>query len=224
MRVGNEEYARHNHSYGLTTLLNEHIELAGTRLRFSFRGKSGKVFDAGFSDRRVAAVLRRLEGLPRQHLFQFLDERGEPQRITSDDVNTYIREATGGDFTAKDFRTWAATVLAVRALLEEDADGESNAKSSVRRAVKQVAARLGNTPAVCRSSYIHPEVFASYMDGSLAALTARLADTDDDVPGMFSSELPVLRFLKRRAERREARRPLRPLKESLRQSVAVQAS
>jgi DNA topoisomerase-1 len=157
MRVGNDEYARQNQSYGLTTLLDEHIESAGARVRFSFRGKHGKLFEAEFNDRRVAAVLRRLEGLPGQHLFQFVDAAGDPHRITSDDINAYIREATGGDFTAKDFRTWAATVLAVTELCQlEPATSETARKRGLAKAIRQVAARLGNTPAVCRSSYVHP--------------------------------------------------------------------
>ena len=118
MRIGNEEYAKQNQSYGLTTLLAEHIETGSRRVRFSFRAKSGKIFNAELADRRVVAILRRLEGLPGQYLFQYLDEKGEAQRITSDDVNAYIREAAQGNFSAKDFRTWAATVLAVTSLLQ----------------------------------------------------------------------------------------------------------
>ena len=163
MRVGNDEYARQNNSYGLTTLMNEHIELAGTRLRFSFRGKHGKTFDAEFADRRVAAVLRRLEGLPGQHLFQYINGSGEPHRITSDDINDYIREATGGDFTAKDFRTWAATVLAVLALLEESAEEGAEPKPVTHKAIKRVAARLGNTPLfVDRATFIRKSFRATW--------------------------------------------------------------
>ena len=137
MRIGNDEYARQNQSYGLTTLLNEHIEVGGRRIRFCFRAKSGKIFNAELSDRRVAAILRKLEGLPGQHLFQYLDDETDPQRITSDDVNAYIREATGGDFSAKDFRTWAATALAVISLLRlEPATSPTANKKNIARAIK----------------------------------------------------------------------------------------
>ena len=206
MRVGNDEYARHNQSYGLTTLLDEHIELAGTRLRFSFRGKHGKLFEAEFTDRRVAAVLRRLEGLPGQHLFQFVDAAGDPHRITSDDINAYIREATGGDFTAKDFRTWAATVLAVIELSKlEPAASETARKRGLRRkAIRQVAARLGNTPAVCRSSYIHPAIPASYLDGTLPTQTALFDEPGNgNGAGLLANERAVLRFLRRRVREQE---------------------
>ena len=218
MRVGNDEYARQNQSYGLTTLLTEHIESKGSRIRFSFCGKSGKTFEAELGDRRVRAVLRRLEGLPGQHLFQFVDEDGAPRRITSDDINTYIREASGGDFTAKDFRTWAATVLAALVLLQgEQASGATAAKRNITQAVKHVARRLGNTPAVCRSSYIHPGVLESYRDGSLAALAAKLEEIDEkDVEGLLANEKKVLAFLKRRARQQPADEPRPPLKEALR--------
>jgi DNA topoisomerase-1 len=206
MRVGNDEYARHNQSYGLTTLLDEHIQRAGTRLRFAFRGKHGKPFEAELSDRRVAAILRRLEGLPGQNVFQYLDEGGEPHRIGSEDINDYIRESTGGDFTAKDFRTWAATVLAVVELSKLDPVGsEAAKKKNIAKAIRQVAGRLGNTPVVCRSSYVHPEVLASYLDGSLPIEKTLLENTDDDNGvGLTAAERAVLRFLRRRMKEREA--------------------
>ncbi len=206
MRVGNDEYARQNQSYGLATLLTEHIECNGKRVRFAFRGKSGKTFEAELHDRRVTSVLRRLEGLPGQHLFQFIDEHGEPCRITSDDINAYIREASGGDFTAKDFRTWAASVFAVLLVLQQQpATSEAAAKRATAQAVKAVARRLGNTPAVCRRSYIHPDVLESYRDGSLASLAAKIEDIDDgDTAGLFTNEKIVLGFLKRRARQRLA--------------------
>jgi DNA topoisomerase-1 len=229
MRVGNDEYARHNQSYGLTTLLDEHIEGAGTRVRFAFRGKHGKLFEAEFSDRRVAGVLRRLEGLPGQHLFQFVDEAGEAHRVTSDDINAYIREATGGDFTAKDFRTWAATVLAVTELSQlEPATSETAKKRSLAKAIKQVAARLGNTPAVCRSSYIHPEIPASYLDGTLPVQAVLLEEpAGGNGIGLTTNERAVLRFLRRRVKQKEQQSeepfPTPTLRESLTGSVAMQA-
>jgi DNA topoisomerase-1 len=198
MRIGNDEYARHNQSYGLTTLLTEHIEAGGKRVRFSFRAKSGKIFNVELADRRVAAILRRLEGLPGQHLFQYLDSSGEHQRITSEDVNRYIREATEGDFSAKDFRTWAATVLAVKALLQlKHASSATAIKKNITKAIKHVAQRLGNTPAVCRTSYVHPKVLESYCDGSLAALELKQRDEPEDT-ALSHPEKQVLLFLKSR--------------------------
>jgi DNA topoisomerase-1 len=201
MRIGNDEYAKQNQSYGLTTLLIDHIETAGQRVQFSFRAKSGKPFEAELNDRRVAAILRRLEGLPGQYLFQYLDESGEPQRITSEDVNAYIREASQGEFSAKDFRTWAATVLAVTSLLElEPASNPTATKKNIAQAIKKVAQRLGNTPAVCRASYVHPEVLDSYRDGSLSSLASKL-ELEEELkePGLAASEKQVLRFLRSRA-------------------------
>ena len=199
MRVGNDEYAKQNQSYGLTTLLNDHIETGGRGVRFSFRAKSGKIFTAELADRRAAAILRRLEGLSGQYLFQYLDDAGEPQRITSDDVNGYMREATQGDFSAKDFRTWAATVLAVTSLLQlEPASTPTAVRKNISQAIKQVAQRLGNTPAVCRASYVHPEVLESYRDGSLASLVSKLQDEEPDEPTLSTNEKQVLRFLRRR--------------------------
>jgi DNA topoisomerase-1 len=199
MRVGNEEYARQNQSFGLTTLRDEHVARVGSKVRFSFRGKHGKPFVAEVSDRRVAAILRRLEGLPGQHLFQFVDD-GEPHRITSDDVNAYIRDATRADFSAKDFRTWAATVLAVVELAKLVPEEGARAKAkNLARAIREVSARLGNTPAVCRASYVHPHILSSYLDGTLplaASLAEALADGDGE--GLLSAERSVLRLLRRR--------------------------
>jgi DNA topoisomerase-1 len=211
MRIGNDEYAKQNQSYGLTTLLLDHIELAGRRVHFSFRGKSGKIFDAELDDRRVAAILRRLEGLPGQCLFQYLDESEKPQRITSDDVNAYIRGTSQGGFSAKDFRTWAATVFAVISLLElEPASTPTTTKKNISRAIKNVAQRLGNTPAVCRASYVHPEILESYRDGSLSSLASKLEPEDElkDL-GLSANERQVLRFLRSRAgQKLESDKPL----------------
>jgi DNA topoisomerase-1 len=199
MRIGNDEYAKQNQSYGLTTLLTDHIETGGRQVRFSFRAKSGKIFNAELADRRVAAILRRLEGLPGQYLFQYLNGEEGPQRITSDDVNRYIREATQGDFSAKDFRTWAATVLAVSSLLQlEPASSPTATKKNISQAIKKVAQRLGNTPTVCRASYVHPEVLESYRDGSLASLASKLDDEEPEEPALSTNEKQVLRFLRRR--------------------------
>ena len=199
MRIGNEEYAKQNQSYGLTTLSAEHIETGSRRVRFSFRAKSGKMFKAELADRRVVAVLRQLEGLPGQYLFQYLDEKAGAQRITSDDVNAYIREAAQGSFSAKDFRTWAATVLAVTCLLQlEPASSPTAVKKNIAQAIKSVSQRLGNTPAVCRASYVHPHVLESYRDGSLASLASKLEEGEAEEPGLSAHEAEVLRFLRAR--------------------------
>ena len=157
IRVGNDEYARENGSFGLTTMRKRHVDVTGARITFRFRGKSGKVHDVEVSDPRVARVLRRCQDLPGQQLFQYVDDDGEAVDIDSEDVNDYLREATGEDFTAKDFRTWAGTVLAAWALEDlGEAGSPTRAKRQVVRAVESVAKELGNTPAVCRSCYVHP--------------------------------------------------------------------
>ena len=240
IRVGNEEYAQQNQSYGLTTLRREHVRPGGNAVRFKFRGKHGKVFETTFQDRRVSAVLRRLEGLPGQQLLQFVDEEGGIHRVTSDDVNSYIREATGGDFSAKDFRTWAATVLAALALLETEAATTQRAvKGNIRRAIERTAQRLGNTPTVCRQSYVHPEVIEGYLDGTLAKVLARkvgeaveqaaeerTAETREfGAPveaGLSWEEATVLKFLEKRIRaRRKLERQTATLKDALEHSVAA---
>jgi len=171
IRVGNEEYARENRSYGLTTLRNRHATVGSTVLKFTFRGKAGVRHTVGIRDRRLARVVKACQELPGQRLFEYVDENGEVQPVDSDDVNEYLRHAMGDDFSAKDFRTWAGTLLAVRAL--QQIDGEAGAKEPTKKtltqAVKKVADELGNTAAVCRKCYIHPAVIGAYLDGSLAA-------------------------------------------------------
>jgi DNA topoisomerase I len=163
-RIGNEEYAQQNGSFGLTTLRNRHVEVKGSRVRFLFKGKSGREVSVGVADRRVAAVIKRCEELPGQLLFQYVDEGGERRAVTSDDVNQYLREASGVDVTAKDFRTWAGTVLAAKALRELGAfESETEARRKVVEAIDVVAHRLGHSRAVCRRSYVHPDVIAMYM-------------------------------------------------------------
>lgn len=165
LRVGSDEYARLNRSFGLSTLRNRHVQVRGDRVRFRFRGKSGKDHEVGLTDRRLAGLVRRCQELPGQHLFEYVDSEGEPQRVDSDAVNDYIRAAAGDDtVSAKDFRTWAGTVLAHRSLqaaprVETGADARRN----VVAAVEATAEQLGNTPAVARASYVHPEVVDSYL-------------------------------------------------------------
>ncbi len=169
-RVGNEEYAKQNRSYGLTTLRDRHVKVEGSTVRFVFRGKSGVEVSVGVTDRRVARVIKRCEELPGQMLFQYQDG-GELKTVTSDDVNEYLREASGEDVTAKDFRTWAATVLAACALREAPRfDSETEAKRNVVAAIDEVARKLGHTRAVCRRSYVHPAVIDTYMRGAFASV------------------------------------------------------
>ena len=199
IRVGNEEYAKDNQSYGLTTLREKHVEVDGSRVRFRFRGKSGKDHDVDVRDRRVARVMRSLQELPGQELFRYVDDDGTVRSVDSDDVNAYLREITGADFTAKDFRTWAGTVLAAQALAAiEHVENVRVAKKNITAAVEKVAARLGNTRTVCRKCYIHPAILDAYIDGDLAQTLKKKAEKElkeDDVP---MDEERVLRFLERR--------------------------
>lgn len=165
VRIGNEEYARENRSFGLTTLLNRHVRVEGTQIELRFRGKS-KVFHAlKVRDRRMANIIERMRDLPGQELFHYLDEQGNVHSIESNDVNDYLRQITGEDYTAKDFRTWTGTMLATLLLLEAAQYGcKTEAKKNVGQVVKLVAERLGNTPRICKSCYIHPAVFETYLD------------------------------------------------------------
>jgi len=168
IRVGNEEYARTNRSYGLTTLLSRHVKIEGSEVHFRFPGKSKVKHDVWLHDRRLAKVVARLQELPGQELFQYLDDAGETHSVSSNDVNAYLRDASGGSFTAKDFRTWAGTVLAIHELVEYDAPKtKREAKGAILSTVRAVAAQLRNTPAVCRKCYIHPAVFEAYEVGVL---------------------------------------------------------
>jgi DNA topoisomerase-1 len=168
IRVGNDEYAKANRSYGLTTLKDQHVEISGSTLRFEFRGKSGKIHKVDLSDRRLARIVQQCQALPGEDLFQYLDDEGVRQTIGSEDVNAYIREVSGQEFTAKDFRTWAGTLLAVEALTEIGAwSSQRNAKSNMLKAVDRVAEQLNNTRAVCRKYYVHPAVLEHYMAGSM---------------------------------------------------------
>ena len=206
IRVGNQEYARENESFGLTTLQNQHVEVAGSTLRFQFKGKSGKVQTVEVRDRRVAKIMRTCQELPGQELFQYLDDTGERRLIESSDVNEYLRDVTGQDFTAKDFRTWAGTVIAAHTLRAMGAtDTKTEQKRNITEAVKIAAGRLGNTPTICRKCYVHPAVVEAYEDGSLLASEIgrherNLIDPED---GLTREEAEVLAFL-RRMEREAA--------------------
>lgn len=165
IRVGNEEYARTNKSFGLTTLKNRHVKIEGAAVAFDFRGKSGVVHALKLHDRRMANIIKRMRDLPGQELFQYVDENGERHSIDSSDVNAYLQELTGEDYTAKDFRTWAGTMLATVALLELEQYGcDTEAKKNIDQVIKTVAKELGNTPRICRNCYVHPVVIESYLD------------------------------------------------------------
>lgn len=201
IRVGNEEYTKLNKSFGLTTLRNRHLKIEGSELRFDFKGKSGQKRHVDLRDRRIAKAVRRIQELPGQELFQYLDEDGERRRVDSSEVNAYLAEVTGAHYTAKDFRTWAGTVLAALALSEFEAfDNETAAKRNIRRAVERVASKLGNTPAVCRKAYIHPEILEAYLDGSLVeTMKAEIeAVLKDEIAGLEPEEAAVLAFLQKR--------------------------
>jgi len=171
IRVGNEEYTRHNRSFGLTTLRNHHVDVTGRRMNFYFRGKSGVKHAISVEDTHLAKIVRRLRDLPGYELFQYVDESGERRSIGSGDVNEYLREITGQDFTAKDFRTWAGTILAVEALCEcKSFTTQKQAKRNITMAAEKVAEKLGNTVAICKKCYIHPAVFEAYTRGKFVTL------------------------------------------------------
>jgi DNA topoisomerase I len=204
IRVGNDEYERHNDSYGLTTLKNRHVAVNGTELRFQFKGKGGKKWSVALRDRRVAKVIRACQELPGQELLQYIDEQGEYRDVSSADVNTYLREISGAEFTAKDFRTWGGTVLAALALKEiETFDSAAKAKKNIRLAIEKVASRLGNTPTICRKCYVHPALIDSYLEGSLALEIKAQAEQQlrDEVAGLAPEEAAVLASLRAALQR-----------------------
>jgi len=183
IRVGNDEYARLNRSFGLTTLRDRHARITGERVRFTFRGKSGVMQDVSIRDRRLARVVGRCQDLPGQELLQYVDDDGEVRDVRSDDVNEYLREITGEDVTAKDFRTWAGTVLAYRALIAlQPGETERDSRRNVVEAVRRTAESLGNRPAVARRSYVHPDVLQAYLDGSIGEALVAAAEEQEAPP------------------------------------------
>jgi DNA topoisomerase-1 len=206
IRVGNDEYARDNRSFGLTTLRDGHVNVSGGKVRFSFRGKSGVEHDIQLDNRRLARTIKACRDLPGYELFQYLDEDGERHTIGSADVNQYLNDITGEDYTSKDFRTWAGTVLAAQTLQEfEKFESDAQAKRNIVSAVETVAKRLGNTKAVCRKCYIHPAILEAYMDGSmLKTLVDRARSESRKSRNLSEGEAAVLGFLQRRLAR-EAR-------------------
>jgi len=208
IRVGNDDYARQNNSYGLTTLKNRHVAIDGNEVRFRFTGKSGKQWSLRVKDRRIAKIIRACQELPGQELLQYVDPDGNPQDVTSNDVNSYLRDVTGKDITAKDFRTWAGTVLAAMALSEmQTFDSAAQAKRNLRSAIESVAARLGNTPTICRKCYVHPEVLTSYLDGKLMLdiQSAVEKELHDSLPGLQPEEAAVLAMLRGRLAKEVSR-------------------
>ena len=210
IRVGNDEYARENRSFGLSTLRNRHVSVRGESIRFSFRGKSGKEHEIGMRDRRLARLVKRCQEIPGQELFQYYDADGSRVDVTSGDVNDYLREISGDEFTAKDFRTWAGTVAATMALQEYlEIDDQAERKKAVVSAIETVAERLGNTPSVCRACYVHPEVIDRYLDGTIVdALSRRARGVGRGAHALSAEEAAVLGLLQARLarERRALRR------------------
>jgi DNA topoisomerase-1 len=201
MRIGNEEYARANQSFGLTTLRARHVRIEGKAVQFRFRGKSGVFHDVTVEDKRVARIIARIRDLPGQELFQYLDDDAAPHAIGSADVNDYLRDISGEDYTAKDFRTWSGTVLAALALNEfEKFDSHTQARKNIVRAIESVAERLGNTPSICRKCYVHPAIIDAYLDGTvLEALRARAEqELIDDLHALQPEEAAVLALLQQR--------------------------
>ena len=205
IRVGNDEYARDNGSYGLTTMRNKHVEVKGANVRFEFKGKSGKTHSIDFSDARAARIVRRCRELPGYELFQYIDDDGARRTVGSEDVNDYVREVMGQDFTAKDFRTWAGTVFCATALAKVgDFESEREGKANVNDALRAVAALLGNTPAVSRACYVHPRLLDSYLDGSFAQRWVLRSTRARSRYGLRPEEAATLAFLKRRRARKAA--------------------
>jgi DNA topoisomerase-1 len=180
------------------------VEIDGSELRFAFKGKSGKTWNLKLKDRRIAKIVRACQELPGQELFQYIDDDGVPRDVTSADVNAYLKEITGTEITAKDFRTWAGTVLAAMALKEfETFDSEAKAKKNVRAAIENVASKLGNTPTICRKCYIHPEIMSSYVEGSLLLEVKKEVESElrEDLAGLKPEEAAVLSLLEARLNR-----------------------
>jgi DNA topoisomerase-1 len=200
IRVGNEEYARTNHSYGLTTMRNRHVTVSGSTVRFCFEGKSGVKHTIDVNDRKLAKIVKRCYDMPGYELFQYLDEEGNPHSIDAADVNEYLRLITDQPFTAKDFRTWAGTVMASMVLQEFQAfNSHTEAKKNVVAAIKRVAGELGNTPAVCRKCYVHPAVLERYLaGGGMSSVKQAVAEVKEDTCALRAEEIALLNLLSER--------------------------
>jgi DNA topoisomerase-1 len=212
IRVGNDEYAKDNGSYGLTTLRNNHAKVQGATVRFSFRGKSGVRHAVDLLDRRLAKIVRKCQDLPGQQLFEYVDDNETTRAIDSADVNEYIREISGEDFSTKDFRTWLGTVTCAALLAEQDeAQTRTERKARLNGVIKDVAKRLGNTPAVCRKCYVHPHVVDAYLERGTLGAPQQMRHTE----GLLAEELFVLALLRERADETGDARTVRRLKQSL---------
>ena len=210
IRVGNEEYARENKSFGLTTLRNRHVAITGSKIHFHFRGKSGKEHSVTVQNRQLARIVKRCQDLPGHELFQYLDDDGNRYTVESADVNDYLREISGHDFTAKDFRTWAGTVFATNALRELGTfQTQTEAKKNVGQAIEVAATHLGNTKTICRKCYVHPGVVDAYLEGSLLTKLDEQEKQDNpatrntDTEGLRPEEVSVLEFLKESLEQEQ---------------------
>jgi len=204
IRIGNQEYARQNGSYGLTTLRNKHVDVDGYTVTFHFQGKSRVQHTVDITDRRLARIVQRCHDIPGYELFQYVDKDGTPHSVDSADVNEYLREISGQEFTAKDFRTWAGSVLACESLWDlEKFESETEAKKNVVKVIKQVAARLGNTPSVCRKCYVHPVVLDCYISGALLeGVKRRAVDQEEEEPATLRrQEEALLKLLRRQVEK-----------------------
>jgi DNA topoisomerase-1 len=217
IRVGSDEYARTNHSFGLTTMRNRHVTLRGEQFTFSFRGKSGKNHVIDVKNAKLAKIVRRCRDLPGQELFAYLDEAGRAVDVTSSDVNEYLKEITGSTFTAKDFRTWAGTVLAAQALQEfSEFRNKTQARRHMVRAIESVAGMLGNTPAICRKSYIHPVILDTYLDGSLVERLQKILESklSRTMRRLRPAEAAVMMLLQQKLQRppkvRKGKTPILP--------------
>ncbi len=201
IRVGNEEYAKENRSFGLTTLRHRHVEVEGSKITFKFRGKSGKYHSIALQASRLAKIVKKCKELPGHELFEYMDEEGNPHPVTSTEVNTYLQEITQDNFTAKDFRTWAGTVLAAFTLQEfQHFASETEAKKNIVQAIEKVAKKLGNTPSICRKCYIHPEIFHAYMDKTLLKIIEKRIEHEitHDLEELSHAEAVVHSFLEQR--------------------------
>ncbi len=208
IRVGNEEYARENRTFGLSTLRDRHLKGDGANVRFSFKGKSGKEHEVPIPDQRLARLVKQCQEMPGQELFQYVDGDGKRQSIDSGEVNAYLREITGEEFTAKEFRTWAGTVAASMALQDFlEIDDDAGRKKAIVGAIENVARQLGNTPAVCRACYVHPDVLDSYLDGTLVdALAERARGAGRGAHALRPEEAAVLGLLQSRLAREQRKR------------------
>ena len=206
IRVGNDEYARDNKSFGLTTMRDGHVKVSGSTVRFIFRGKSGVAHALALDDRRLAKIVKQCRDLPGQELFQYKDENGAVVDVGSADVNDYLKAITGQEFTSKDFRTWAGTVLAAELLRDsERVDSHARARKNVVAVIEQVAQQLGNTRAVCRKCYVHPAVIDAYLDGSMLKTVAQRARAVKAVGKLTAAETAVLTLLQKKLPKLSAR-------------------